>query len=76
VHSADGWKEFLEPVLRYYVDKGMEVNLRADAAFAIPELFELYRCRVCQEHSLGPSKVKVFQLIVPFKTPNSGKSAF
>jgi len=41
VHSADGWKEFLEPVLRYYVDKGMEVNLRADAAFAIPELFEL-----------------------------------
>jgi len=41
VHSADGWKEFLEPVLRYYVDKGMEVKLRGDAAFAIPELFEL-----------------------------------
>jgi hypothetical protein len=41
VHSADGWKEFLEPVLRYYVAKGMEVRFRADAAFAIPELFEL-----------------------------------
>jgi len=41
VHSADGWKEFLDPVLRYYVAKGMEVRFRADAAFAIPELFEL-----------------------------------
>jgi len=41
VPSADGWREFLEPVLRHYVQKGMKVFFRADAAFAIPELFEL-----------------------------------
>ena len=41
VHSANNWREFIEPLLRYYTDKGMEVYLRADAAFAIPELFEL-----------------------------------
>ena len=41
VHSADGWKKFLEPVLRYYTEKGITVKLRGDAAFAIPGLFEL-----------------------------------
>ena len=41
VHSANDWRGFIEPLLRYYTDKGMEVYLRADSAFAIPELFEL-----------------------------------
>jgi hypothetical protein len=41
VHSADGWKEFLEPLLRYYTEKKITVKLRGDAAFAIPGLFEL-----------------------------------
>ncbi len=41
VHSADGWKEFLEPILRYYVGKGIKVKIRGDAAFAIPGLYEL-----------------------------------
>ena len=41
VHSADGWKEFLEPVLRYYAEKGINVKVRGDAAFAIPGLYEL-----------------------------------
>jgi hypothetical protein len=41
VHSADGWQEFLEPILRYYTGKGIKVQVRGDAAFAIPELFEL-----------------------------------
>lgn len=41
VHSADGWKEFLEPLLRYYTGKDITVKLRGDAAFAIPGLFEL-----------------------------------
>jgi hypothetical protein len=41
VHSADGWKEFLEPLLRYYTEKDITVKLRGDAAFAIPGLFEL-----------------------------------
>jgi hypothetical protein len=41
VHSADGWKEFLEPILRYYVGRGINVKIRGDAAFAIPGLYEL-----------------------------------
>lgn len=41
VHSADGWKEFLEPILRYYIERNITVLVRGDAAFAIPGLFEL-----------------------------------
>jgi hypothetical protein len=41
VHSADGCLEFIEPILRNYVGKGFKVKIRCDAAFAIPELFEL-----------------------------------
>jgi len=41
VHSSDGWKEFLEPLLRYYAEKGINVKVRGDAAFAIPGLYEL-----------------------------------
>ncbi len=41
VHSADGCMEFIKPILRYYVDKGFKVTLRADSAFAIPQLYEL-----------------------------------
>ena len=41
VHSADGYLEFIEPVLKNYVSKGFKVTLRADAAFGIPKLYEL-----------------------------------
>ena len=41
VHSAEGCLEFVESILRYYVSKGLKVILRADAAFSIPELYEL-----------------------------------
>jgi hypothetical protein len=41
VHSADGCLGFIEPILKYYVGKGFKVKIRCDAAFAIPELFEL-----------------------------------
>jgi hypothetical protein len=41
VHSADGCIDFVAPILRYYVGKGFKVKIRCDAAFAIPELFEL-----------------------------------
>ena len=47
VHSADGCLQFIEPILRYYVSKGFKVRLRADAAFGIPELYEL-----CEELSV------------------------
>ncbi|MDI6788808.1 MAG: IS1380 family transposase [Planctomycetota bacterium] len=41
VHSAEGALEFIEPILRYYMAKGVKVILRGDAAFAEPEVFQL-----------------------------------
>ena len=41
VHSADGIIGFAEPIIRYYVSKGIRVKVRADAAFADPKLFTL-----------------------------------
>ena len=41
VYSADGCVEFIEPVLRYYVAKGIKIKLRGDAAFADPRLMKL-----------------------------------
>ena len=45
VHSADGWKELLSPVLARYSAKArpsiIRRRFRGDAAFAIPGLFDL-----------------------------------
>jgi hypothetical protein len=40
VHSADGWKEVLDPVVARYRDKTLRRYFRADAAFASPEVYE------------------------------------
>ena len=40
VHSADGWQELLEPVVKRYQKKGLRLLFRGDAAFAKPELYE------------------------------------
>ncbi len=37
VHSADGWKDLLEPVVARYRGKFKRRYFRADAAFANPE---------------------------------------
>ena len=41
VHSAEDWRSVLEPVLGRYRERGIELDFRADAAFAKPELYEL-----------------------------------
>src|SRR5215472_12862008 len=41
VHSADGWREVLEPVLARYRHKLKRRYFRGDAAFANPEVYEL-----------------------------------
>jgi hypothetical protein len=41
VHSAEGWRSVLEPVLARYRERGVALYFRADAAFAKPELYEL-----------------------------------
>ena len=40
MHSADGWQELLEPVVKGYQKKGLRLLFRGDAAFAKPELYE------------------------------------
>jgi Transposase DDE domain group 1 len=40
VHSADGWDELLLPVIDRLQGRGQTVVVRADAAFAIPALYE------------------------------------
>ncbi len=40
VHSAEGWREMLEPVVARYRDSVKRRYFRADAAFASPEVYE------------------------------------
>jgi hypothetical protein len=40
VHSADGGREILEPVVSRYRGKGTRLYFRGDAAFANPEIYE------------------------------------
>ena len=41
VHSAEGWREVLEPVIARYPRRGLVLYFRGDAALAKPELHEL-----------------------------------
>jgi len=40
VHSADGWDDVLMPVVARYQGKVSRIYFRADAAFAMPEVYE------------------------------------
>src|SRR5262245_54185678 len=40
VHSADGWDDVLKPVMARYQGKVSRIYFRADAAFAMPEVYE------------------------------------
>ena len=40
VHSADGWREGLEPVVSRYRGRVKRLYFRGDAAFANPEMYE------------------------------------
>ena len=40
VHSAEGWRETLEPIVERYQKRRMRLLFRADAAFAKPEVYE------------------------------------
>ena len=40
VHSAQGWREVLEPIVARYERTGVRRYFRADAAFASPEMYE------------------------------------
>ena len=40
VHSADRWKELLDPVVQRYASENIRKYFRGDAAFAKPEIYE------------------------------------
>ena len=40
VHSADGWRKFLEPIVKRYKEMDKKLYLRGDAAFASPDVYE------------------------------------
>ena len=40
VHSADGWRDVLEPVVERYRERNLRRYFRGDAAFALPGLYE------------------------------------
>ena len=41
VHSAEGWRSVLEPVVARYRDRGLDLYFRGDAAFSNPEIYDL-----------------------------------
>ena len=45
VHSADGWEEFIEPIVERYLKMAVRLLFRADAAFAKPELYGYLEAR-------------------------------
>jgi len=40
VHSADGWRDVLEPVVARYRSKASRIHFRADAGFANPNVYD------------------------------------
>jgi len=46
VHSADRWREVLDPIVERYARTGMRLLYRADAAFAKPEIYDYLEERV------------------------------
>ena len=41
VHSAEGWRSVLEPVVARYRERGLDLYFRGDAAFSNPEIYDL-----------------------------------
>jgi hypothetical protein len=44
-HSADGWREFIEPIVQRYLREPVRLLFRADAAFANPEIYMYLEAR-------------------------------
>ena len=74
VHSADGWDGTLKPVVVRYRGKVSRIYFRADAAFAMPEVYEYLEAegadRRYQFHFLSPSDFDGF-----FDALRAGESA-
>jgi hypothetical protein len=56
VHSADGWRVVLEPVIARYRDTVTRLYFRGDAAFANPEIYEFLEAEGASYTTRLPSK--------------------
>jgi hypothetical protein len=57
VHSADGWQEFIEPIIERYLKEAVRLLFRGDAAFAKPEITGTWRREASAMPSgCGPTK--------------------
>jgi hypothetical protein len=45
VHSAEHWRQVLEPIVERYKKRGVRLLFRADAAFAKPEVYDFLELR-------------------------------
>ena len=45
VHNADGWEDFIKPLVQRYLNMEVRLLFRADAAFAKPEIYEYIEAR-------------------------------
>jgi Transposase DDE domain group 1 len=59
VHSSNGWKNLLEPIIHRYRETKKKLYFRADAAFASPDVYEylednriLYAIRIPSNQNL------------------------
>ena len=63
VHSAHRWRDVLEPILSRYVETGLRRYVRADAAFAKPDIYEyLEERRVFYAIRLPSNKVLQYEI--------------
>ena len=60
VHSADGWRAVLEPVIARYRDTGKRLYFRGDAAFANPEMYEFLEAE-CASYTIRLPANRVLQ---------------
>jgi hypothetical protein len=60
VHSAHEWRDVLEPVVARYRDRLLRSYFRADAAFAVPEVYEFLEAE-CFKYAIRLPGNKVLQ---------------
>jgi Transposase DDE domain group 1 len=70
VHSADGWKDVLDPVMQRYRGKVARIYFRADAAFAMPEVYDFLEAeRISMRSGCRPTKSCKIGLAICSKRP-------
>src|SRR3954451_17490856 len=73
VHSAEGWRAVLEPVIARYRERGLTLYFRGDAAFAKPEIYELLEAEGIGYAIRLPANAVLQERIAPLLTRLVGR---